>query len=94
MELSGDKPQLLWVPPGFAHGFLVMSDVADVQYKCTELYEPSDERGIIWSDVELGIEWPDKSPKLSDRDGSLPTLRRAFGDLPRYSRDAMKHAAK
>lgn len=60
----------LWVPPGFAHGFLVLSDVADVLYKATDYYAPEHERCIIWNDLDLGIDWPvaGQSPILSEKD--------------------------
>ena len=57
-----------WVPPGFAHGFLVLSETADFEYKCTDYYDPSDEGSILWSDPDLGINWPLSNPILSDKD--------------------------
>lgn len=84
VELTEEKKQLLWIPPGFAHGFCVRSEVAELQYQCTDVYVPSDDRGIIWSDTELAIRWPIESPLLSDRDRALPTLATARGALPRY----------
>ncbi len=69
--LSGENKERLWVPPGLAHGFLVMSETADFQYKCTEYYTPSRERTIQWDDPEIGIDWPlskDEIPKLSAKD--------------------------
>ena len=57
-----------WVPPGFAHGFVVLSDVADFEYKCTDYYDPSDEGSILWCDPDLGINWPVDNPILSDKD--------------------------
>ncbi len=71
VTLSDDDNRLLWVPPGFAHGFFVLSDWADVQYYVTDRYSPSHERTILWNDEELGIEWPipeDESPILSEKD--------------------------
>jgi dTDP-4-dehydrorhamnose 3,5-epimerase len=56
--LSAENKERLWIPPGLAHGFLVLSDMADFQYKCTEYYSPSNERTLLWNDLELGIEWP------------------------------------
>ena len=85
VELSGDHPAALWVPPGFAHGFCVLSDVADVVYGCTELYSAPDDRGIRWDDPDIAIEWPERAPMLSPKDRALPTLREAAGTLPRYA---------
>ncbi|MDQ4428546.1 dTDP-4-dehydrorhamnose 3,5-epimerase [Yokenella regensburgei] len=72
--LSGEKNNQLYVPPGFAHGFCVLSEYADFHYKCTDFYDPSDEGGIIWNDPDIGIEWPVTSPLLSDKDIKLMTL--------------------
>ena len=80
VELSEDNRRMLWVPPGFAHGFLVLSEQADFQYKCTESYSPEDERGIRWDDEDLGIIWPietGNSPILSEKDLGLPGLKNA-----------------
>ncbi|MFQ3638823.1 MAG: dTDP-4-dehydrorhamnose 3,5-epimerase family protein, partial [Chloracidobacterium sp.] len=62
-------------PPGFVHGFCVVSETAEVLYKCTALYDPTDEIGIVWNDPELGIDWGVQSPVVSDKDRRLPTLR-------------------
>ncbi|SHF54638.1 dTDP-4-dehydrorhamnose 3,5-epimerase [Microbulbifer donghaiensis] len=72
--LSDENQRQLWVPPGYAHGFAVLSDVADVAYKCTEYYDPSDEAGIVWNDPQLAIDWQLQNPILSDKDAALPTL--------------------
>lgn len=77
LELSEQNQRMLWVPPGFAHGFLVLSETADFQYKCTEYYSPRDDRGIRWNDPEIGIEWPlvdGIEPTLSEKDGAAPFL--------------------
>ena len=69
--LSAENKERIWVPPGLAHGFLVLSDSADFQYKCTEYYTPSKERSILWNDSELGISWPipeGEGPILSTKD--------------------------
>jgi dTDP-4-dehydrorhamnose 3,5-epimerase len=67
--LSEDNKRQFWVPPGLAHGFVVLSDVADFEYKCTDYYDPSDEGCLIWNDPEVGIEWPiDFEPQLSTKD--------------------------
>lgn len=70
VELTEDNHRQLWVPPGFAHGFLVLSETADFLYKTTDYYSPSDERCIVWNDLKIGIIWPtlDVSPKLSTKD--------------------------
>jgi dTDP-4-dehydrorhamnose 3,5-epimerase len=74
VELTEDNHRQLWIPPGYAHGFCVLSDVADFQYKCTDLYFPEDEGGLIWNDAEVAIDWPIKDPALSEKDQKLPTL--------------------
>ncbi len=67
--LNTENRRSLWIPPGFGHGFLVMSDFAEVSYKATELYAPAHERSILWSDPAIGIEWPlDGEPTLSEKD--------------------------
>ena len=72
--LTDTGGEMLWVPPGFAHGYLVLSDSADVQYKVTAEYEPALDRGIRWNDPTIGIPWPTESPVLSDKDRDLPAL--------------------
>ena len=74
LELSADNRRQLWVPPGFAHGFCVLTDSADFFYKCTEVYRPTDERGIIWNDPALNIPWPTDTPLLSAKDQTFQTL--------------------
>ena len=66
--LSEDNHRQLWLPPGLAHGFIVTSDSADFEYKCTDYYDPSDEGCLIWNDPDIGIDWPSESPLLSDKD--------------------------
>jgi len=73
--LSAENFHQLYVPPGCAHGFCVLSDVAEVQYKCTELYDPSDEVGLAYNDPALAIAWPVTSPLLSARDQGHDTLK-------------------
>jgi dTDP-4-dehydrorhamnose 3,5-epimerase len=81
--LSSENRRQLYVPEGFAHGFVVTSETALVMYKCTDLYHPSDERGILWNDPDLGIDWPDVTPIVSDKDAILPRLGAApSDDLP------------
>lgn len=79
VELTEDNHKQLWVPPGFAHGFLTLSDHADLLYKATEYYSSEHERGIRWNDADVGIEWPDvgMDPILSDKDREAPPLRDA-----------------
>ena len=74
VELSETAPRQLWIPPGFAHGFCVLSDSADFFYKCTELYAPECERSIAWNDPAIGITWPVGSPILSAKDAAAPRL--------------------
>lgn len=76
-ELSSEKRNMLWVPPGFAHGFCVLSDSADVVYKCTEEYAPELDRCIRWDDPAIGVKWPIELPILSAKDGAAPFLREA-----------------
>lgn len=72
--LSADNFRQLYIPPGFAHGFCVLSEIAQVEYKCTALYEPADEVGIIYDDPDIGINWPVREPILSARDQQHPGL--------------------
>lgn len=74
VTLSSENKKQFWVPPGFAHGFLVLSDFADVTYKCTSFYDPSDEGHILWSDPQLQIPWSVTDPLLSDKDSKAPIL--------------------
>ena len=77
-ELSAENQRMLWVPPGFGHGFLVLSDSADFLYKTTSYYAPQWDRGIRWDDPEIGVQWPvDLAPTLSAKDQVLPLLRDA-----------------
>ena len=73
--ILSDKNKLqFWVPPGFAHGFVVLSDIADFEYKCTDYYDPSDEGNILWNDPDLNIRWPVDVPILSEKDADAPKL--------------------
>jgi dTDP-4-dehydrorhamnose 3,5-epimerase len=87
LELSAENRHMLWVPPGFVHGFCVTSEHAQVEYKCTQLYDPTDEYAIVWNDPELAIPWPTTTPQLSAKDSAAPTLRtlRDQGRLPTYA---------
>ena len=73
--LSSENARQLYVPPGFAHGYVVRSDNAEVEYKCTELYHPDDEYGILWNDPAIGIGWGIKNPILSEKDKQQPLLK-------------------
>ena len=75
VELSDDNHRQIWSPPGYAHGFCVLSALADFEYKCTDLYFPEDEGGVIWNDPDVAIPWPISAPRLSDKDTRNPTLR-------------------
>ena len=72
--LSEDNKKQFWVPPGFAHGFVVLSPTADLEYKCTDYYDPSDERSILWNDPDLDIPWPIANPVLSTKDEGAKRL--------------------
>ena len=70
-ELSEDNKYQLFIPEGFAHGYYVMSETAEIIYKCSKFYHPEDEQGIRWNDSDIAIEWPTIDPILSDRDSKL-----------------------
>ena len=72
--LSEENKTQFWVPPGFAHGFVVLSDTADFEYKCTDYYDPSDEGSILWNDPDLNILWPIDNPQLSEKDSNASML--------------------
>ena len=72
--LSEDNKTQFWVPPGFAHGFVVLSESADFEYKCTDYFDPSDEGSLLWNDPDLNIPWPIDNPKLSEKDENAPKL--------------------
>jgi dTDP-4-dehydrorhamnose 3,5-epimerase len=80
VELSAMNKRMLWIPPGFAHGFLSLEDGSDFVYKCTDFYAPEEERELLWSDPAIGIRWPleeSGTPKLSNKDAAAPTLAEA-----------------
>jgi dTDP-4-dehydrorhamnose 3,5-epimerase len=77
----------MYIPPGFAHGFCVLSEQADVVYKCTSLYAPGDEYGIAWDDPDIGVAWPQMDYLLSDKDRRNPRLAEIEDRLPRYPVD-------
>ena len=83
--LSAGNKRQFYVPPDFAHGFVVTSEVALFFYKCTDYYAPSSEGIVLWNDPGIGIEWPVERPTLSERDRAAPPLREIpEGSLPRY----------
>jgi dTDP-4-dehydrorhamnose 3,5-epimerase len=79
VKLSGENKRMLWVPPGFAHGFLTLEDGTEFLYKCTKLYAPEHERSLLWNDPALGIDWPlnGTTPSLSAKDAAGTPLDRA-----------------
>ena len=79
VELTAENHKQLWIPPGFAHGFMVLSDTADFLYKTTAYYAPQSDRGILWSDPQIDIQWPDLGMDflLSDKDRKQPWLKDA-----------------
>ena len=84
VTLTAENFRQCYVPPGFAHGFCVVSPVAQVEYKCTDLYDPASEVGIAWDDGRLGIRWPVAEPILSERDRRNPTLAEVTDQLPQW----------
>jgi dTDP-4-dehydrorhamnose 3,5-epimerase len=83
IELSDANKRMLWIPPGFAHGFCAMEDDSDLVYKCTKLYDAASDRSILWNDPAIGIEWPIAEPVLSAKDAAAPRLGEATM-LPAY----------
>lgn len=83
VTLSAENFRQCWVPPGFAHGFCVVSDVAEVEYKCTDFYDAADEIGFLWNDPDVGVVWPVAEPILSAKDTVAPRLSQILEKLPR-----------
>ena len=81
VELTADPLQWLYVPVGYAHGFCVLSEVAEVEYKCSDVYDPGGEAGLPWDDPSVRVEWPTTAPVLSARDLAHPPLTRNRTDL-------------
>ena len=81
-ELDDELHRQLFVPVGFAHGFCVLSDVADVHYRLSSLYDAETEAGIAWDDPEVGVEWPVADPQVSERDRDAPRLAEIADELP------------
>lgn len=88
VRLSGESFRQLYVPPGFAHGFCVLSEQVLLEYKVTDFYDPADEITLIWNDPDLAIEWPLADPLLSVKDGAGLRLRDIMEVLPIYEREA------
>lgn len=78
VELTGDNHRQFYVPPGYAHGFVVLSETADFLYKVTDYYDPTDEGSLLWSDPEIGIDWQITNPQLSAKDAVAPTIKQLF----------------
>lgn len=76
VELSGDNQTVLWIPPGFAHGFSVLEDDTVFLYKCTKAYHPESEQGLVWNDPDLAINWAIDEPVVSQKDQQLPEFRK------------------
>ncbi|MFW5996655.1 MAG: dTDP-4-dehydrorhamnose 3,5-epimerase [Lentisphaeria bacterium] len=76
LELNADNCEMMYIPEGFAHGFAVLSDIAEIEYKVSAEYSPENERGILWNDPALNIDWPVSEPIISEKDRRLPPLTR------------------
>jgi dTDP-4-dehydrorhamnose 3,5-epimerase len=85
VRLSGENFKQIYIPPGFAHGFCVLSAEVNVEYKCTDFYAREDEISLAWNDPEIGIEWPIRDPTVSDKDRAAPRLRDILERLPRFA---------
>ena len=77
MELSGENNKMLFIPPGFAHGFIALTNDTHLIYKCTEEYDPATDAGIRWNDPDIGIKWPVEDPIVSKKDNILPFIKNA-----------------
>lgn len=84
LELTAENFLQIWVPPGFAHGFCALSERAQVEYKCTELYDPAGDLSIAWNDPAIGVDWPIASPSLSAKDAAASRLDELSDRLPVY----------
>ena len=84
VELSAENRRQLFVPAGFGHGFCATSDVAELEYKCSDVYVADDQHGVLWSDPTIGIKWPVREPILSDADRAYRPLMADRDDLPVY----------
>ncbi len=83
-ELSEENFRQMYVPPGVIHGFCVLSDVAEIEYKCTDVYHPEDDFSVLWNDPDLAIPWPVRDPLLSEKDRNAPRLRDSQDKLVAY----------
>lgn len=86
-ELSAENFRQLYIPPDFLHGFCVVSEMAQVEYKCTDVYDPGHELSVRWDDPELAIDWPIDDPSLSSKDAAAPLLADVQAELPLYADD-------
>lgn len=87
-ELSSENFRQIYVPAGFAHGFCVLSETAEVEYKCSDLYDPSSELRLLWNDRDIGVEWPTTEPLLSEKDRDGLPLSACRDQLPTYVENA------
>ena len=86
--LDDENIRMVYVPPGFAHGFVVLSETADFIYKCTDYYHPESEQGVLWNDPDIGIEWPITDVQLSDKDKNNMVLKNQPENLlPNFAKD-------
>jgi dTDP-4-dehydrorhamnose 3,5-epimerase len=86
LHLTGENRRQIFIPQGFAHGFCVLSDTALFSYKCSDLYMPDCEGGVLWSDPDIGIDWPVSNPVMSDKDSKYPRLKDVpMNRLPKYT---------
>lgn len=83
-HLNDQNFKQMYIPPGFVHGFCVLSETAEVEYKCTEFYHPEDEFGVLWNDPAIGIQWPLRDPLLSKKDSQLKRLSESEDQLPLF----------
>ncbi|HXB56368.1 MAG TPA: dTDP-4-dehydrorhamnose 3,5-epimerase [Vicinamibacteria bacterium] len=88
VTLSGENLRQFYIPPGFAHGFCVLSERVHVEYKCTDFYDREDEFGLAWNDPEIGIAWPIREPVLSAKDAAAPRLDKIRDRLPVFGESA------
>jgi len=84
VDLTAENKRQFFIPGGFAHGFCVTSDGAEVEYKCTDVYVPDDQHGVLWNDPSIAVSWPVQNPVLSDQDRNFARLTAERDDLPTY----------